>query len=127
MDYEAALILLDSPEGQQLAASMSDDWAVRCSQLLGAFEPQVEPSWCAIAAAVVALRVLMEDCHAAAPCPTQLEFFEKVTSWLTPPDMPCHSEPWSAWQFVVKRVATTGKGMRSGVSVAELVRCHRRR
>ena len=39
--YEAHAIPLDSPGGEALAAAMSDGWAIRCSELTCAFEPQV--------------------------------------------------------------------------------------
>ena len=37
---------------------MDDWWAVRCSELMGCFEPQAEGSWCGIASLAIVLRML---------------------------------------------------------------------
>jgi len=99
-EYEAQLVLLDSDEGQQLASFMSDEWAVRLTALINAFEPQEEPSGCAVAATVVALRVLSGRSERADPLLTQDRCFVELFS--------CH-------------VQTVGRGLVSGVSMAELV------
>ena len=57
-DYEQHAIPLDSPGGAALAAAMDDWWAVRCSELMGCFEPQAEGSWCGIASLAIVLRML---------------------------------------------------------------------
>merc|ERR1719408_1231881 len=57
--YRKAAVALDSPQGQELAASMSDSWVARMTALMDAFEPQGEPGWCGLAACAIALRVLL--------------------------------------------------------------------
>ena len=56
--YEQRAIPLDSPGGAALAAAMSDPWAVRCSALMGVYEPQAERNWSCLASLVILLRVL---------------------------------------------------------------------
>ena len=57
-EYERSLVPLDSEAGQSYAARLSDAHAARLAQLLDAFEPQAYGSWCGLAAATCALKVL---------------------------------------------------------------------
>ena len=71
-DYEQHAIPLDSPGGAALAAAMDDWWAVRCSELMGCFEPQAEGSWCGIASLAIVLRML----RPAGEVPSQYSIFK---------------------------------------------------
>ena len=73
--YEQTLIPFTSFEGQQLAGEMSDCWAMRCSSLLEAFEPQAAGAWCGLASSRIALRASQEG-PVHNPVPTQQQFLD---------------------------------------------------
>lgn len=60
--YSSRLVLLSSPAGQRLAASLTVTGGSRLRTLLSLFEAQEEQSWCGYAA----LRVALRACGAAA-------------------------------------------------------------
>ena len=93
-DYERSLCLLDSPEGQLLAAHIDDSSLQYVVAACDSFEAQIEGSWCALAAIVCACKAL--SLTSALPEMTQVALFQHVTG----------------------STATSG-GLRAGISLGE--------